>query len=53
MYSPVIAHTQAMNLQNLQNGTVQPIYKTITNLVLTATNPINLAQMADMFMPWF
>ena len=44
---------QAMNLQNLQGGNVVPIYKTVTNLIMTATNPVSLAQMSDMFMAWF
>ncbi|GJE84852.1 phosphatidylinositol kinase family protein [Phanerochaete sordida] len=44
---------EAQNTQNLQGGNVQPIYKTVTNLVLNATNPVNIASMNDMFMPWF
>lgn len=44
---------EAQNLQNLQGGNVVPVYKTVTNLVLSATNPMSLASMSDMFMPWF
>lgn len=44
---------QALNLQNLQGGNVVPIFKTVTNLVSSATNPLSLANMSDTFMPWF
>ncbi|EKM59507.1 uncharacterized protein PHACADRAFT_205724 [Phanerochaete carnosa HHB-10118-sp] len=43
----------AQNLQNLQGGNTVPIYKTVTSLVLNASNPLNLASMSDMFMAWF
>ena len=42
-----------MNMQNLQGGNVVPIYKSATTLVSSATNPVNLASMPDIYMPWF
>ncbi|KAF7332097.1 hypothetical protein MKEN_00090300 [Mycena kentingensis (nom. inval.)] len=31
----------------------QPVVQTVTNLVSTATNPIQLSKMGEMYIPWF
>ena len=30
-----------------------PIVQTVTNLISTATNPIQLAKMGELYQPWF
>ncbi|CAK5275625.1 unnamed protein product [Mycena citricolor] len=35
------------------NGSVQPVVQTVTNLISTATNPVQMAKMGEMYYPWF
>lgn len=42
--------------QQLQNNgatATVPVVQTITNLISTATNPIQLAKMGELYHPWF
>ncbi|KAG5637374.1 hypothetical protein H0H81_004799 [Sphagnurus paluster] len=41
---------QAINNNNI--GTI-PVVQTVTNLISSATNPIQLAKMGEMYYPWF
>jgi transformation/transcription domain-associated protein len=34
-------------------GSAVPIVQTVTNLISTATNPIQLAKMGELYQPWF
>lgn len=40
-------------MQNVQGGNAPVVLNTVTNLISTATNPINLAKMPEAFMAWF
>ena len=40
------------NINNGANLNV-PVVQTVTSLVSTATNAVNLAKMGELFLPWF
>jgi transformation/transcription domain-associated protein len=40
-------------LQNNNHPGQVPVVQTVTNLISTATNPIQLAKMGEMYQPWF
>ncbi|KAI0638186.1 atypical/PIKK/TRRAP protein kinase [Trametes polyzona] len=39
--------------QNAQNMSTTPVVQTVANLISTATNPISLVKMTELFVPWF
>lgn len=39
--------------QTAQTISTIPAVQTVANLISTATNPINLVKMTEMFVPWF
>jgi len=40
-------------VQNLTAPVLAPVVQTVTNLISSATNPIQLTKMGEMYMPWF
>ena len=46
---------QALQMQNAQNPNppLTPIVQTVVNLISNATNPMNLAKMGEVYVPWF
>jgi len=46
-----VEREQAMN--NPQSPGTVPVLQTVTNMISTATNPIQLMKMTEMFVPWF
>ncbi|EPQ59490.1 hypothetical protein GLOTRDRAFT_136350 [Gloeophyllum trabeum ATCC 11539] len=40
-------------VQNPSNPATAPVVQTVTNLISSATNPINLAKMQEVYSPWF
>ncbi|KAI0650812.1 atypical/PIKK/TRRAP protein kinase [Trametes meyenii] len=39
--------------QTAQNMSNTPVVQTVSNLISTATNPVNLVKMTELFVPWF
>ncbi|OCH94107.1 atypical/PIKK/TRRAP protein kinase [Obba rivulosa] len=46
-----VEREQAMN--NPQNPPNVPVLQTVTNMISTATNPIQLMKMTEIFVPWY
>ncbi len=44
---------KALQQTNPQNINTTPIVQTVTNLISSATNPLNLTKMGETYVPWF
>ncbi len=52
LFVALLNHLQALQT-NVNNPAVVPVIQTVTNLISSATNPLQLAKMGELYHPWF